>query len=62
MNLKIYLSSLLVLKPPTLGKPLILYVSIIDDSIGAVLAQLDEEGKERVMYYLSKLFSKAEKK
>ena len=44
------------------GKSLILYVSIIDDSIGVVLAQHDEEGKERAMYYLSKLFNDAEKK
>ena len=34
----------------------------IDDSVGAVLAQHDEEGKERAMYYLSKLFNDAEKK
>ena len=37
-------------------------MSVIDDSIGAVLAQHDEEGKERATYYLSKLFNKAEKK
>ena len=61
-GLKRYLSSPPVLKPPILGKPLILYVSVIDDSIGAVLAQHDEEGKERATYYLSKLFNDAEKK
>ena len=43
-------------------KPLILYVSVIDDSVGAILAQHDEEGKERTTYYLSKLFNDAEKK
>ena len=37
-------------------------MSVIDDSIGAVLAQHDEEGKERATYYLSKLFNNAEKK
>ena len=37
-------------------------MSIIDDSVGAVLAQHDEEGKERATYYLSKLFNNAEKK
>ena len=37
-------------------------MSVIDDSIGAVLAQHDEEGKERATYYLSKLFNEAEKK
>ena len=43
-------------------KTLILYVSVIDDYVGAVLAQYDEEGKERDTYYLSKLFNEAEKK
>ena len=45
-----------------LGKPLILYVSVIDDSIGVVMAQHDEEGKERTTYYLSKIFNDTEKK
>ena len=50
------------MKPPIPGKPFILYVSVIEDSIGAVLTQHDEEGKERATYYLSKLFNEAEKK
>ena len=50
------------MKPPISKKPLILYVSVINDSVGAVLAQHDEEGKERATYYLSKLFNEAEKK
>ena len=37
-------------------------MSIIDDSVGAVLAQYDEAGKERATYYLSKLFIEVEKK
>ena len=37
-------------------------MSVIDDSVGKVLAQHDEESKERAMYYLSKLFNEAEKK
>ena len=37
-------------------------MSVIDDSIGAVLNQHDEEGKERATYYLSKFFNEAEKK
>jgi len=61
-ELKTYLASSLVLCPPTPGKPLILYVSALDDSIGAVLAQHNEEGKERAAYYLSKFFNEAEKK
>ena len=50
------------MKSPIPKKLLILYVSVIDDSVGAVLAQHDEEGKERAMYYLSKLFNEVEKK
>ena len=50
------------MKPPILRKSLILYVSVINGSVGTVLAQNDEEGKERAMYYLSKLFNDAEKK
>ena len=37
-------------------------MSVIDNSIGVVLAQLDEEGKERAMYYLSKFFNEVEKR
>ena len=37
-------------------------MSVIDDSIRVVLAQHDEEGKERATYYLSKIFNEAEKK
>ena len=37
-GLKSYLSSPLVMKPPIPRKPLILYVLVIDDSVGAVLA------------------------
>src|SRR5262249_55085972 len=51
-----------VLSPPIPGKPLLLYVSVIDNSVGAVLAQHDENGKERAAYYLSKLFNEAKKK
>ena len=37
-------------------------MSIIDNSIRTILAQHDEEGKERATYYLSKLFNDTEKK
>ena len=39
-----------------------MYVSVIDNSVGAVLAQHDKEGKERATYYLFKLFNDAKKK
>ena len=37
-------------------------MSVINDSIGAVLAQHEKEGKERTTYYLFKLFNDVEKK
>ena len=51
-----------VLQAPIPGKPLILYLSTIEDSLGAVLAQHDESGKERAVYYLSRLFNPSELK
>ena len=47
----------LVLMPPVPGIPLILYMTILDESMGCVLGQHDESGKrERAIYYLSKKF------
>ena len=43
-----------VLVPPTLGRPLLLYLSVSDIALGCMLAQLDDSGKERAIYYLSK--------
>ncbi|RVX11377.1 Retrovirus-related Pol polyprotein from transposon 297 [Vitis vinifera] len=43
-----------VLVPPTPGRPLLLYLSISDMALGCMLAQLDDLGKERAIYYLSK--------
>ena len=40
--------------PPTLGRPLLLYLSVSDIALGCMLAQLDDSGKERAIYYLSK--------
>ena len=38
------------------GKPLFLYLSIIRDAVGSMLAQEDDEKNERALYYLSKKF------
>ena len=47
-----------VLIPPVPGRPLILYMTILDESMGCMLGQHDESGKrERVVYYLSKNFT-----
>ena len=43
-----------VLVPPTPGRPLLLYLSVSDIALGCMLAQLDDSGKERATYYLSK--------
>ena len=40
--------------PPTSGRPLLLYLSVSDMALGCMLAQLDDLGKERAIYYLSK--------
>jgi len=61
-QLKQYLMCPPVLVPPVSGRPLLLYVSATDVGAGAVLAQNNEENKERAMYYLSKLFNDAEKR
>lgn len=39
---------------PTLGKLLFLYVTAIESSLGALLAQHNEEGKEHALYYLNR--------
>jgi len=47
-----------VLVPPVPGRPLILYMTVLGDSMGCMLGQHDESGKkERVVYYLSKKFT-----
>ena len=43
-----------VFVPPTPGRPLLLYLLVSDIALGCMLAQLDDSGKERAIYYLSK--------
>ena len=40
--------------PFTPGRPLLLYLSVSDIALGCMLAQLDDSGNERAIYYLSK--------
>ncbi|WKA10892.1 hypothetical protein VitviT2T_028440 [Vitis vinifera] len=49
-----YLLSPPVLAPPTPGRSLLLYLSVSDVALGCMLAQLDDSGKDRAIYYLSK--------
>ena len=51
-----------VLKPPRQGKPLILYLALEENAMGAMLAQEGPEGVEHAVYYLSKKFLPYEEK
>jgi len=39
---------------PTSGKSFLLYVKAIDHSLGALLAQKNDDGHEQVIYYLNR--------
>lgn len=52
--LKDYLVNTPVLVSPTLGKPLLLYISATNLALGALLAQHDDKGKQRAIYYISR--------
>ena len=49
-----------VLVPPSLDRPLKLYVAASDLAIGSLLAQEDENGKEHAIFFLSRLLKDAE--
>ena len=56
-RVKGYLSNPPILVPSVAGKPLILYLTLHEKSMGCVLGQHDEtERKEHAIYYLSKKF------
>ncbi|XP_022158764.1 uncharacterized protein LOC111025231 [Momordica charantia] len=60
-KIKQYLQDPPVLVPPTPGRPLILYLTVTEGSMGCVLGQHDDSGrKERAIYYLSKKFTDCE--
>ena len=40
--------------PPIPGHPLLLYLSVLDMALGSMISQLDDLGKQRAIYYLSK--------
>ena len=42
-----------VLVPPMPGRPLLLYLSVSDVALRCMLAQLDDSGRERAIYYMS---------
>ncbi|GAU46907.1 hypothetical protein TSUD_299580 [Trifolium subterraneum] len=60
-NIKEYLLEPHILVPPIEGRPLIMYLTVLEDSMGCVLGQQDETGrKEHAIYYLSKKFTDCE--
>ncbi|XP_017428581.2 uncharacterized protein LOC108336620 [Vigna angularis] len=62
-KIKRYLQDPPVLRPPEPGRPLILYLTVLDKSMGCVLGQHDEAGKkEHAIYYLSKKFTDCEQR
>jgi hypothetical protein len=58
--IKEYLATPPVLTPPKQGKPLKLYISATQESIGSLLAQDNSEGQEQAVFYLSRIFSECE--
>ena len=62
-KVKEYLTNTPVLVPPVLERPLILYFTVHERSMGCVLGQHDEiRHKEQAIYYLSKKFTDYELK
>ena len=59
-SIKKYLLNPPVLGAPVPGKPLILYITAQEKSVGTLLAQEEEKGKERALYYLSTTLVEAE--
>ena len=57
---KEYLLHPSILVPSQHGKPLLLYLYIIGDVVGSMLAQEDDDKNERAIYYLSKRFHEYE--
>ena len=60
-KIKEYLQEPPILIPPIEGRPLIMYLTILENSMGSVLGQHDESGrKEHEIYYHSKKFTDCE--
>ena len=62
-KIKQYLREPPILRLLVPGRPLILYLTVLDRSMGCVLGQQDETGKkEHAIYYLSKKFTDCEQR
>ena len=60
-SIKEYLMEPPILLPPVAGRPLVMYLTVLENSMGCILGQQDETGKkEHAIYYLSKKFTDCE--
>jgi RNase H-like domain found in reverse transcriptase len=59
-EIKAYLLNPPVLAAPIPGKELILYTTALDGSLGALLAQENQDGNQNALYYLSRIMVGAE--
>lgn len=59
-EIKKYMSNPLVVLPPERNKPIKLYISASDLTIGSILAQQDNDSVKRAIYYLSRVLNDAE--
>ena len=59
-EIKQYLTQPPVLAALVSGKPFLIYVRAMDHSLGALLAQNDDQGREQAIYYLSRTMIGAE--
>nr|VVW55272.1 unnamed protein product [Nymphaea colorata] len=62
-RIKKYILNPPILKPPTLGRPLLLYITVNESACSGFLAQYEEGSRiEHAIYYISKTFVQYEKK
>jgi len=59
-EIKRYLTHPLILTTPVSGKLFLIYVRVMDHSLGALLAQNNFQRHEQAIYYLSRIMIKAE--
>jgi len=59
-EIKWYLMHPPVLIAPVSGKPFLIYVRVMDHSLGALLTQNNDQGPEQAIYYLSRTMIGAE--
>jgi len=59
-EIKVYLTHSPVLVAPVSGKPFLLYVRAMDHSLGALLAQNNDQNYEQEIYYLGRTMIRAE--